>query len=292
MPAAGGKPQLAPEQVEQLKEAFNLFDADQSGAIDYRELKAAMKALGIQVKKEELKKMITDVDSDGSGSIEFPEFLEMMTAKMGPSDTKEELAKVFESFDNDKTGQISFANLKRIAKELGEHLNDEELQARPLLSPSPPHSPAPPPPPPRTHLRGSYKPKQPVSQCIVAPLRFPPPLQLPPPIVPPSDRCCVPITTPLLPCLLPHQHTAPPLLDCLLACVCARGPHPCLPRLRSRLPPAPPPSAPLSPPVFACQSMLNHADKTGNGGVSMDDFYRLMKKQQGNKLDDLLGDDE
>ena len=39
--AAGGKPQLAPEQVEQLKEAFQLFDADQSGAIDYRELKAA-----------------------------------------------------------------------------------------------------------------------------------------------------------------------------------------------------------------------------------------------------------
>ena len=45
-------------------------------------------------------------------------------------------------------------------------------------------------------------------------------------------------------------------------------------------------------PLSASQSMLNHADKTGNGGVSMDDFYRLMKKQQGNKLDDLLGDDE
>ena len=37
MPAAGGKPQLAPEQVEQLKEAFNLFDTDHSGSIDYRE---------------------------------------------------------------------------------------------------------------------------------------------------------------------------------------------------------------------------------------------------------------
>jgi centrin-1 len=142
-PATGGKPQLAPEQVEQLKEAFNLFDADQSGAIDYRELKAAMKALGIQVKKEELKKMITDVDSDGSGSIEFPEFLEMMTAKMGPSDTREELQKVFDSFDDDKTGTISFANLKRIAKELGEHLNDEELQVHvaPALPPWPPSPP-------------------------------------------------------------------------------------------------------------------------------------------------------
>ena len=45
MPAAGGKPQLAPEQVIQLEEAFNLFDADWPGAIDYRQPKAAMKAL-------------------------------------------------------------------------------------------------------------------------------------------------------------------------------------------------------------------------------------------------------
>ena len=125
MPAAAGKPQLAPEQVEQLKEAFQLFDADQSGAIDYRELKAAMKALGIQVKKEELKKMITDIDADGSGSIEFPEFLEMMTGKMGEKDTKEEILKVFKLFDDDSTGKISFKNLKRVAKELGENMTEE-----------------------------------------------------------------------------------------------------------------------------------------------------------------------
>ena len=62
---------------------------DQSGSIDYRELKAAMKALGVSVKKDELKKMITDVDADGSGSVEFPEFLQMMTAKMGSNDTRE-----------------------------------------------------------------------------------------------------------------------------------------------------------------------------------------------------------
>ena len=38
--------------TEQLQEAFNLFDADQSGAIDVRELKAAMRALGFEIKKE------------------------------------------------------------------------------------------------------------------------------------------------------------------------------------------------------------------------------------------------
>merc|ERR1711988_1314188 len=74
--AKGG---LTEEQIEEIREAFNLFDADNSGAIDVRELKAAMRALGFEVKKEELKKMISDIDNDGNGSIEFQEFLEMMT---------------------------------------------------------------------------------------------------------------------------------------------------------------------------------------------------------------------
>ena len=101
---------------------------DPTGAIDVRELKAAMRALGFEVKKEELKKMITDIDADGSGQIEFPEFLEMMTGKMGEKDTKEEINKVFKLFDDDSTGKISFKNLKRVAKELGENMTDDELK--------------------------------------------------------------------------------------------------------------------------------------------------------------------
>ena len=36
--------------------------------------------------------------------------------------------KVFKLFDDDETGRISFKNLKRIAKELGENMNDDEIQ--------------------------------------------------------------------------------------------------------------------------------------------------------------------
>ena len=45
-------------------------------------LQVAMRALGFDPKKEEIKKMISDIDKDGSGTIDFNEFLVMMTSKM------------------------------------------------------------------------------------------------------------------------------------------------------------------------------------------------------------------
>ena len=38
------------------------------------------------------------------------------------------MLKVFRFFDDDETGKISFRNLKRVAKELGENMSDEEIQ--------------------------------------------------------------------------------------------------------------------------------------------------------------------
>ena len=42
------RPGLSEEEIEEIREAFNLFDTDHSGSIDYRELKAAMRALGFE----------------------------------------------------------------------------------------------------------------------------------------------------------------------------------------------------------------------------------------------------
>merc|ERR1711934_1040853 len=87
-----------------------------------------MRALGFEIKNEELKKMVSDIDNDGNGTIEFAEFLGMMTGKMGEKDSREDIEKVFKMFDDDSSTKITFKNLARVAEELGETIDDEELQ--------------------------------------------------------------------------------------------------------------------------------------------------------------------
>lgn len=125
---SGPKFELTDEQKADIKEAFDLFDTEGTGIIDTKELKVAIRALGFEPKKEEIKRMIAEVDKDGTGKLSYQDFLQLMTVKMTEKDTSEEILKAFRLFDDDNTGTISFKNLKRVAKELGENLTDEELQ--------------------------------------------------------------------------------------------------------------------------------------------------------------------
>ena len=122
------RPGLTEDEIEEIKEAFDLFDTDGSGSIDPKELRAAMQSLGFEAKNQTIYQMITDLDKNKSGNIDFEEFLDMMTARMSDKDTREDVNKVFRLFDDDTSGSITIRNLRRVARELGETMTDEELQ--------------------------------------------------------------------------------------------------------------------------------------------------------------------
>lgn len=118
--------QLNKQQKADLRQAFDLFDADGSGTIDGGELKIALRALGFEPTKEELKKLVADCDKDGL--LDFNDFLKIMSAKMTGQDTKEDMLKAFELFDNDDSGKIGKHNVMKVAEELG--LTQTEKRAK------------------------------------------------------------------------------------------------------------------------------------------------------------------
>ncbi|GMH18630.1 hypothetical protein Nepgr_020471 [Nepenthes gracilis] len=59
---------------------------------------------------------------------DFGEFYHMMTAKMGERDTKGRTHESFCIINQDNNGKISASDIQNIAKELGEHFTDREIQ--------------------------------------------------------------------------------------------------------------------------------------------------------------------
>jgi centrin-1 len=72
--------------------------------------------------------MISDLVEEGRGQIDFNDFLELMTARVSNKDTREDLKKVFNLFDDEKSGYISIKSLKKVIKDLGENIDEHELQ--------------------------------------------------------------------------------------------------------------------------------------------------------------------
>ncbi|OHT11278.1 Caltractin [Tritrichomonas foetus] len=118
---------LTEEQKLELQEAFNMFDTDGSGKIQANELRVALRALGFEPTKDELRRMITDVDKKGDGQLDFPQFMEAIVKKISEPDHDEEIEKSFHLFDNNGDGYLDITDLKYVADLIGETMSQEEL---------------------------------------------------------------------------------------------------------------------------------------------------------------------
>jgi len=119
------RPGLTGEELNEIKECFDLFDVDNIGRIDPRDLSTALHTL---FDKNAVVRQITqDLDKHGHQPMSFSEFVELMTARLGERDSKEDISKVFKLFDIEYNGHINEKNLARICAELGEALTASEI---------------------------------------------------------------------------------------------------------------------------------------------------------------------
>ena len=101
--------ELTPEQKQEIKEAFDLFDTDGSKKMDIKELKIAFRALGFEPSQQEIKNLVAEYVPEDTGVIEWVDFLEMMRAKVTQRDPQEEMEKAFRLFaGSDDAQTISF----------------------------------------------------------------------------------------------------------------------------------------------------------------------------------------
>ncbi|XP_065212486.1 uncharacterized protein LOC135840078 [Planococcus citri] len=119
---------LTEQQKRDIKEAFNLFDYEGQGKLKTKELKVAMRALGFEPKREEVRKILQDMNREGNEFLSYNDFVSIMSQKYSEKDVMDEIRKAFQLFDDDNTGFITVKNLKRVAEKLGEKFKDEDLQ--------------------------------------------------------------------------------------------------------------------------------------------------------------------
>lgn len=120
------RPGLLEAEILEIKEAFDLFDSDQSGVIDVKELRGAMTSHGLALTNQRVMDILDRIDSDSNGQIDFDEFLIIMSSRM--DDSEKALETVFKIFDGSGEGQITIEDLRRIAAEVGDKPTEEDLK--------------------------------------------------------------------------------------------------------------------------------------------------------------------
>ncbi|OHS94714.1 Calmodulin [Tritrichomonas foetus] len=110
---------LSAEQIQEFRQAFDIMDRNQDGAITVDDLASVMRAIGQSPTHNELQDMIREVDADGNETIDFTEFLALMSRQMRQSDIEEELREAFRVFDRDNDGFITPQELRTLLISLG-----------------------------------------------------------------------------------------------------------------------------------------------------------------------------
>jgi calmodulin len=121
---------LAPEQVEECEEAFDMYDSDKDGIITTTELVPAMRALGYNTNRVLLRKIMElDIDADdGVGKLRLQDFQRFVLTCQRILYTRRDAMKALRAIDTDNDGRIAKSELASFLKGLKIPLSAEEIE--------------------------------------------------------------------------------------------------------------------------------------------------------------------
>lgn len=103
------------------------MDTEGHKEISSRDVKIAVKALGLELPRDQYIKLISGMERNQKGFIKKETFMKEMRKQLSKRDIKDDMIKAFQLFDEHDTGKIDFNNLKNVALLIGEKVTDQEI---------------------------------------------------------------------------------------------------------------------------------------------------------------------
>uniref|UniRef100_F6QBL3 Myosin light chain 6 n=1 Tax=Equus caballus TaxID=9796 RepID=F6QBL3_HORSE len=121
------------DQLEEFKEAFELYDRVGDGKIQFSQCGDVMRALGQNPTNAEVLKVMGYPKSDElkSRRVDFETFLPMLQAVSKPRDqgTYQDYLEGLRVFDKEGDGKVMGAELRHVLTTLGERMTEDEVEA-------------------------------------------------------------------------------------------------------------------------------------------------------------------
>eukprot|EP01055_Gregarina_sp_Pseudo9_P002822 Gregarina_sp_Pseudo_9__2821@NODE_3054_length_771_cov_19_698087_g2785_i0_p1_GENE_NODE_3054_length_771_cov_19_698087_g2785_i0NODE_3054_length_771_cov_19_698087_g2785_i0_p1_ORF_typecomplete_len156_score14_97EFhand_8/PF13833_6/0_88EFhand_8/PF13833_6/34EFhand_8/PF13833_6/1_3EFhand_8/PF13833_6/6_6e13EFhand_7/PF13499_6/1_2e12EFhand_11/PF08976_11/0_32EFhand_11/PF08976_11/0_00068EFhand_6/PF13405_6/0_0048EFhand_6/PF13405_6/1_4e03EFhand_6/PF13405_6/2_1e03EFhand_6/PF13405_6/0_21EFhand_1/PF00036_32/3e02EFhan len=116
------------EAKKDIVSIFRLFDPQREGFITLQEVGIALRALDLNVTREELSRfgLASERMHKRAGLVSEGDFMKLAASKMALRKPEDSIRRAFELFENG--GQITFEDIQRKSIEVGETLTDEEIR--------------------------------------------------------------------------------------------------------------------------------------------------------------------
>lgn len=115
--------------IQDIKDMFRIFDSDNDGKISASEVGNLMKALGRDITKEEVEKLIKEIDQNETDTIEETELIKyLLTNYRFDDDYLDEVNSAFKFFDLNNDGKITLVEFKNILLNFGGEFTETEVE--------------------------------------------------------------------------------------------------------------------------------------------------------------------
>ena len=114
------------DQLDNLKEAFTIFDMDNDGIVPVQLLRTLLRHLGQNPFEAEILEMMKTMKKNKNSTISFNEFAALMVDKLEVNDIEDKVREAFHVFDVNGNGLVSAVELRHVVTTLGDELTEQE----------------------------------------------------------------------------------------------------------------------------------------------------------------------